>query len=422
MGLLKLVNHRLSAELSRKAVHVGMGLICLSFPWLFHENWPVIILAILAVAGLAAVRLVSPLRRQVGSVMGGVERQSLGEFYFPIAVATVFLLARGDTLLYTIPVLTLTIADSVGALVGVRYGFARYRTDEGLKSAEGSVAFFTAAFLSCHVPLLLFSQAGRAETLLIGLTSGFLVMLLEAISWRGQDNLIIPIGMFFLLEIYLPMSAAMLLIRFLVMLGLVAMVLLLRKRTTLSDSAVIAGALSGYAVWAFGGWLWLAPVLLLFLIYVWLPAFPRESRPIQNLHAVTRVMAGAFLWLLLARVFHREAFLAPYFLCLAAHTGNIISSRLRVVRGTLSLLRIYLISWLVPSVLFSLLGAVGVMAGVMPLLVVGFVPLSIALSIMLFVPAWPVASTAEDRARVWFSETCIAILASLPGLLLIFKL
>ena len=52
----------------------------------------------------------------------------MGEFYFPVAVAVVFVLARGDTLLYLIPVLTLTVADSVGALIGVRYGFARYQT------------------------------------------------------------------------------------------------------------------------------------------------------------------------------------------------------------------------------------------------------------------------------------------------------
>jgi dolichol kinase len=192
IGALVFFRGRLGPELSRKAVHVGMGLVCLSFPWIFRESWPVIVLAALAIIGLATVRVIPFLRKDVGAVLGGVERESLGEFYFPLAVAAVFLLAGGDALLYMIPILTLAVADSVGALVGVRYGFARYRTDEGLKSAEGSVAFFIAAFLSCHVPLILFSQTGRAETLLIGLTTGFVVMLLEAISWRGQDNLIIP--------------------------------------------------------------------------------------------------------------------------------------------------------------------------------------------------------------------------------------
>jgi phytol kinase len=415
MGVMRLFRNRLPAELSRKAVHVGMGLVCLSFPWVFHESWPVIVLAVLAILGLAAVRLAPGLRREIGGVLGGVERQSLGEFYFPAAVAVVFLLSAGDRLLFVIPVLTLTVADSVGALVGVRYGWTRYRTDEGLKSAEGSVAFFTAAFLSCHIPLLLFSQTGRAECLLLGLTAGFIVMLLEAVSWRGQDNLIIPIGMYFLLRYYLPLDAGELLLRFLLVLGLFVLVVVVRNRTTLSDSAVLAGALSGYAVWAFGGWFWLFPPLLLFLVYVNLPAFAPEGRPIQNLHAVTRVMAGGFFWMLLAYVLHKD-FLSPYLLCMAAHTGNIVSARLRVVRARWPMARILFLSWTVPTVLFVLLGVGGWLAGQMALIPVVLVPASVAVSLLFFVPIWPVEHLPGQKVRIWFSETVVAVLASLVGL------
>jgi phytol kinase len=416
-AILRLFQGRVSPELSRKCVHIGMGFVCLSFPWIFPESWPVLMLAVLSLIALATVRVIPFLKRRAGSILGGVERQSWGEFYFPLAVAAVFLLARSDTLLYVIPLLTLTLADSVGALIGVRYGFTRYRTDEGLKSAEGSIAFFVAAFLSCHLPLLLMSETGRAETLLISLTAGFVVMLLEAISWRGLDNLLIPIGMFLLLKLYLPLEAQALLIRFLVILGLVVLVVLWRKRTTLSDSAVLAGALSGYALWAFGDWFWLLPSLLLFLVYVWLPSFPAETRPIQNQHAVTRVMAGGFLWLLLARVLDRSDFLVPYFLCMAAHTGNIITARLRVVRPHLSILRILVIGISIPTVLFVCLGLVGASFGAWPVLAVAQVPLAVAISSALFVPAWPMEHASKDRARIWLSETGIAVAASSIGLL-----
>lgn len=417
MGMLKVFQPAMPAEISRKAVHVGMGLVCLSFPWVFRDGWPVIALCVIAIAGLSAIRFVPALRKEAGGILGGVERQSFGELYFPLAVAAVFLMVRGDRLLFVIPVLTLTVADSVGALIGLRYGFARYHTDEGLKSAEGSAAFFIAAFLSCHVPLLLFSQTGRAECLLISLTAGFVVMLLEAISWRGQDNLIIPIGMFFLLEFFLPLSAGALLLRFLVIFALVIMVVACRNRTTLSDSGVLAGALSGYAVWAFGGWFWLLPPLLLFLIYIYLPPFPADSRPIQNLRAVTRVMAGGFFWLLLARLLSRDDLIGPYFLCMAAHAGNITTARLRVVRGSLSLRRILLIGWLIPTVCFGILGIVGIFSGAWPWMTVAWIPLAVAISVGLFVPAWPPEHAATQRARIWLSETMIAVLASLPGLI-----
>jgi phytol kinase len=418
MGVLRIFQGRISPELSRKGVHVGMGFVCLFFPLLFREPWPVLLLALLAVGGLAVTRYLPFLKRAVGGVLGGVERLSFGEFYFPIAVAVVFVLAGGNTLLYVIPILTLTIADTVGALIGIRYGFARYRTDEGNKSAEGSVAFFTAAFLTCHIPILLFSQTGRSESLLIALCAGFVVMLLEAISWRGQDNLIIPIGMFVLLHFYLPLGVNALLVRFLVILGLTILVIVVRKRTTLSDSAVLTGALSGYAIWAFGGWFWLFPALLLFLIYIGLPSFPSDARPIQNLHAVTRVMAGGFLWLLLAISIHRSEFFVAYLLCMAAHTANIVSARLRVVRENLPIAKIFILAWLIPTAIFGTLAILGVRFGVWPLLAPALVPIATAISLALFIPAWPLEHTEHNRLRVWLSETAIAIVASFPAFLL----
>lgn len=416
LGVLRCFQSRLSPELSRKAVHVGMGFVCLSFPWLFREAWPVVLLAVLAVITLGAVRLLPALRSRVGGVLCGVERHSLGEIYFPIAVAAVFLLAGGNVLLYVIPVLTLTLADSVGALIGVRYGYAHYRTDEGFKSAEGSIAFFTAAFLSCHIPLLLFSDTGRAESLLIGLTAGFIVMLLEAIAWRGQDNLIIPIGMYFLLSFYLPLNEWELLGRFLLVLALVLLVMLVRNRTTLSDSAILAGALSGYAVWAFGGRFWIFPPLLLFVIYVWLPSFPKSSRPVQNLHAVTRVMAGGLLWVGLAHVFDRD-FLLPYLLCMAAHTGNIITARLRIVRERIPMRTVASIALLLASGAFLLLAAGGVALGLLSFRSLFWIPVAVAISITLFIPVWPPEHRDDQRLRIWLSETAIAILVSLLGLI-----
>jgi phytol kinase len=416
IGGLRVLKNRIPPEISRKGVHVGMGLVCLSFPWIFHEPWPVLVLAALAMVGLAAVRIVPLLKHSIGGVLGGVERRSLGEFYFPAAVAAVFILSEGDKLLFVIPILTLTVADTVGALIGIRYGMARYQTDEGLKSAEGSIAFFTAAFLSCHVPLLLFSQTGRAESLLIGLTAGLVVMLLEAISWRGQDNLIIPLGMFFLLRFYLPMESGALLTRLILVVALVALVLLCRKRTTLSDSAVLAAALSGYALWAFGGWFWLLPPLLLFAVYVRLPRFPGPERPMQNLHAVTRVMAGGFFWMLLSFILS-EDLLAPFLICMAAHTGNIVTARLQVACENLSLGRIIVLAWLTPTVLFGILSGAGVVFGLLPSTIFVTLPLAIAASVGVFCIAWPVEESPPQRGRRWAAETLIAILASCLGLL-----
>src|SRR5437867_4045500 len=83
-----------------------------------------------------------------------------------------------------IPILILTLADAIAALVGMAYGAHRYTGIAGQKSAEGSLAFFTVAFLTTHIPLLLLTtdqQMAREKVLLISLTIGFLVMLMEGI-------------------------------------------------------------------------------------------------------------------------------------------------------------------------------------------------------------------------------------------------
>ncbi|HEX2717999.1 MAG TPA: hypothetical protein VHM67_09990, partial [Gemmatimonadaceae bacterium] len=191
----------LPPEVSRKAAHVGLGLGVLTFPFLFDDVWPVLIIGGATIAVLALLRWTPLGRTMLGGVVHGVQRRSGGDFYFPIAATGLYVLTDGDPVLFGIPILTLALADAVAAVVGVHYGRMRYATDEPAshKSLEGSVAFFTVAFLATHIPLLLFTTTGRLESVLIGLIFGMIVMLLEAVALRGTDNLLIPFGGYLLL-------------------------------------------------------------------------------------------------------------------------------------------------------------------------------------------------------------------------------
>lgn len=355
MTCLKLITSRcnLHPESSRKAVHIVMGLVTLSFPWIFTESWPVLLLAGIAVAALVGTRLIRPLRERFGTVLHGVERTSLGEVYFPLAVAVLFLLADGNRLLYAIPLLTLTLADAVAALVGVHYGQHRYATSEGTKSAEGSLAFFLVAFLSAHVPLLLLSDTGRAESLLIAIVLGLLVMLFEAVSVGGLDNLFIPLGCYALLRSYLTLGTDDLLFR----LGAICLVALLvfawRRHTTLKESGLLAAALVGYMNWALGGWQWLVVSLVLFLTYTRLwPRSAENSSSFHTVRAVASVAAPGMIWLLVLLQNNRMGgLLEPFALCYAAHSVMVGMTQLSYTRPQQSfgknLLQAVSRSWLV---------------------------------------------------------------------------
>lgn len=200
-------------EVVRKLLHIGMGLAILPAPWLFDAAWPALVLAVVTVPALSALRS-SRLRGSWGSVLCGVGRQkSLGEIYFVGGVAALFFLTGDNPLYFSISILLLALADAAAALVGIRYGRRHYTTLDGDKTLEGSLAFLIIAFVCIQAPLLLFSSLPVVEILLIALLVSFLLMMVEAIAWRGLDNLFIPIFGFALLDSSMGMSVGELLIQ-----------------------------------------------------------------------------------------------------------------------------------------------------------------------------------------------------------------
>jgi phytol kinase len=320
---------RAGAETTRKMFHTGSGALTLSFPFLFRDTWPVLLLTGASALLVSAVKFLPALRSRWGGVAHRVDRTTFGELYFPISVALLFWLTHGsDPLLFAIPVLMLTLADATCAIVGARYGMTPYHGAS--KSLEGSIAFVVVAFLCVHVPLLLWSQVGRAESLLIATTLALLVMLLEGSAWRGLDNLFIPIGGYFLLRAYLPMDVAALLPRLLITVALVAFIVLLRRRTTLEDDSLVAGAFLCYVAWALMGWRWLVGPLAIAAGYRWLsPPTADNSRRMHGMPAALSVWAPAVAWLAAGRMRGGEAaMLLPYTVAFAAHLAMFGVSRL----------------------------------------------------------------------------------------------
>jgi phytol kinase len=192
---LRLLSRRypLSPEVLRKLFHVGGGLTTLAFPWIFPSYIPVVVLALVTIPALLALKYVRALRASFGTVLYDIRRVSFGEVYFPLSICLLFMLSSHNVLLYSIPVLTLTFADTAAAAVGKRYGRLRYPTPGGYKSLEGSTAFFTATCLCSLVPLTLALGGAPLTALFIALTLSLLMTVVEAVSFAGLDNLLIPL-------------------------------------------------------------------------------------------------------------------------------------------------------------------------------------------------------------------------------------
>ena len=185
----------LGPEGSRKVMHVVLGLSTLSFPLLFHTAWPAMVLACLTAIVLILLRA-GTLGSMASTVVHGVPRRSEGDLYFPFAAALLFAITGGDTVAYVLPLATLTIADPVAAFVGRRLGRTRYASGNGIaeKSIEGSAAFFAVALSAALLVLMTCAQITPLTVGLIAVPFAFVATLLEAVAWRGLDNLFIPVG------------------------------------------------------------------------------------------------------------------------------------------------------------------------------------------------------------------------------------
>jgi len=309
-----------SPEWLRKLAHLGTGALAIAFPWIFSSPLPVLVVCGLSIVLLLSIRFVRPVRTRFSGVLDSVDRISWGEFYFPISVAILFALARGDKLLYIIPILVLSLADTVAALLGASYGRYGYSGVGGRKSVEGSVAFFTVAFFAIHVPLLLQTQMGRPQTLLVAVDIALIVTLLEAVAWSGLDNLFIPLGVFLLLHIYMAMPLKLLVFRLVIASVLLGFVFIYRSRTTLEGSALLASVLALYASWAIGGWRWLLPPLILFTSYsLFYPGRIAEIERRHNVYAVSSVASAGLLWIFVAHLRGNPELLFPYTVAFAIH-------------------------------------------------------------------------------------------------------
>ncbi len=359
---LRAARSRLGPELARKLLHLGMGLVSLTLPWIFSATWPVIVLSSLAALALLSIRVLPAMKREFGSVLHAVNRESFGEFFYTIGVATLFVLSHGDKLLFSIPILTLTFADAVAALVGVRYGSVRFATPDGIKSVEGSLACFGVAFLCVHIPLLLFSTTGRLEALLIAVILGFLVMLVEAIAWRGLDNLTIPLAGFALLQNFIHLSWPELVIRLAVVLAFVAFSYALRRQSTLDDDALMACVLFAFVAWALGGWMWLlapAAIVINDARHGVRVSAKDEGYRRHNVHTVESVSLAGVIWVVLAATYgdphlplgvRQPAFFFAYMLGFAIHMAIFEARHTMHERPTLgrvrALIAASLVSWL----------------------------------------------------------------------------
>lgn len=324
-------------ELTRKLVHVGGGLVVMTFPWVFTSRWTVLGLAAAFAFLLWGSRRVGLLRS-----VHGVERTSEGALCYPLAVVMLFTVGFERPVLYVIAVLVLVVADTAAALLGSAYGRTTYFVEQDRRSFEGSVSFFVTTFLSVHLPLLLATDVSRGVSVLLALHVALVATLLEGVSLRGTDNLMVPLATYYLLVRLAPEPVPVLAVHLAVLSSSAVLLgVLCLKSRLMRTSGVMSSALFFYAVYLLAGLGWMVTPALALTALAALRHIRGNGHALPNAHyqvlatAYAIVVAGTLLvahdvlprvlaaprWLVIP-----EAFLAPFV--------GVITGQLAVVLAT----------------------------------------------------------------------------------------
>ena len=266
IGLAEWARHRRHwpAEVNRKLVHVGTGVLVLFSPVLFTSAVPLIWMAVLFVLvntwGVATHRLTG---------MHDPSRQSYGTIFYPLAFLVLVALCWSNCrAVFLAAMAVLAFGDAAAALVGENLKTVHgYRFWRDGKSLEGSLAMAGVSLLAVF-GVLAWREAALPWTqalLLAGLTALFTTAL-EAFSSRGSDNLTTPLGAALVLFIGLVRGGEDL-TRLAWGMGLaLATALLSIKARFLTTAGATATFILAAVVFGVGGWTWAWPILAFFVL------------------------------------------------------------------------------------------------------------------------------------------------------------
>lgn len=178
----------LSGELSRKAVHIIVGVImAFSALYLTYQQIQLLSLAFIVVI-LGSTRL------QLFKSIRAIRRDTSGEIFFALGIGVCAVL-EPEVWVYIVAILHLALADSLAALVGVKWGKkTAYSFWGNHKSILGTGVFFVSSVVIILVARLATTHLDNFSAVMILILIPAVLTMLENLSWHGIDNLTVPVA------------------------------------------------------------------------------------------------------------------------------------------------------------------------------------------------------------------------------------
>jgi len=270
IGISEIVRKRLhfSIKATRKFVHILTGILIALTPFLLTGYYP-----LLSISGAFVVINFISIKKNWMPGIHATERPSYGTVFYPASFFLLMLLLwHHHKPILVIAMLVMAIADALAAIIGenVRKPI-QYRVSGEIKSLQGSLAMFAATLLIVAGGLFFFIHL-KYETLTlvdvawISTVVAIVSTACESISYKGSDNLTVPLGTAFALHFLLTHSTHQnLLFSYGLLFALFIAAVSLRMHF-LSGSGAVSTFLLGVVIFGTGNWEFSLPILLFFLL------------------------------------------------------------------------------------------------------------------------------------------------------------
>ncbi len=186
------------SKTSRKFLHAMIGNLPLIMPYFTESIYPVLVASPFILVTFLATSF-SPfpnLLDRLGSLGELTEEgHSTGLVIYAFSYTLLAYLYGLNPYIVAAGIFPMAYGDSLAALIGARYGRTKYRLFEE-KSVQGSLGMFFGSFLSLIIGMMYFSGIyGFSFTgqLVPILAVSLVTTVLEAVSPRGLDNILVPL-------------------------------------------------------------------------------------------------------------------------------------------------------------------------------------------------------------------------------------
>ncbi len=185
----------MEGEITRKFAHFTATLSTITFPYLFEDHWYVLALAIVFFILLFVSRNYKYLKS-----IHDIKRISVGSYILPVAVYITFLISfkLEERILFILPMLVLAICDPMAGILGINLQEYNHKIRifkwKLQKTWLGSLSFLVSCFVVSIIALFFYYEVFDLKTFWLALIISITGTLAEMLSWKGTDNIVIPLS------------------------------------------------------------------------------------------------------------------------------------------------------------------------------------------------------------------------------------